>query len=154
MKNPANRSVPILLLFLFIFSTSWTQEMNFSDKSVASSANDPNLVWGPCPEFMPAGCNIAVLHGDPAEKNVDVLLKLPANSVIPNHSHTSAERMILLAGNMEVAYEGEEPQILETGSYAYGPAQKPHMAKCGDSPCILFIAFEEPLDAIPLAGKN
>lgn len=157
MKNHEHSSVPTLLLFLFIFSFSWSQEINSSENlenSVAISANDPNLDWGPCPEFMPAGCSIAVLHGDPAEKNADVFLKVPANSYIPSHTHTSAERMILVAGEMEVTYDGEDPQNLEIGSYAYGPANKPHVAKCGDSPCILFIAFEEPLDAIPLLAKN
>ncbi len=154
MKNCEHSSVPTLLLILFIFSFSWSQEINSSENSVAISANDPNLDWGPCPEFMPEGCNIAVLHGDPTKKNVDVFLKVPANSTIPKHTHTSAERMILVAGEMEVTYEGEEPQKLETGSYAYGPAKKPHNAKCGNSPCILFIAFEEPLDANPLLAKN
>lgn len=154
MKNLSISSGFTLFLFLFVFSISWSQEKISLEKSIATSENDPNLVWGPCPEFMPSGCNIAVLHGDPAERNLDILIKLPANSSIPNHSHTSAERMILLAGEMEVTYEGEEPQNLKIGSYAYGPAKKPHVAKCGNSPCILFVAFEEPLDAIPLLAKN
>lgn len=153
MKNLSNSSVLILLMFLFAFSYSWSQETKALEKSIAVTVTDTNLVWGPCPEFMPSGCSIAILHGEPAEKNLDVFLKLPPNSVIPEHSHTSAERMILVAGEMEVTYEGEEPQNLKSGSYAYGPAEKSHIAKCGNSPCILFIAFEEPLDAIPLA-KN
>lgn len=49
---------------------------------------------------------------------------------------------------MEVTYEGEESNKLRAGSYVYGPPGKPHVARCGDSgPCVLFIAFEEPLDA-------
>lgn len=116
--------------------------------SVVHTMDDEVLQWGPCPEFMPNGCQIAVLNGDPAKNNVDILFKVPANTDIPNHGHTSAERMILLSGELEVAYEGEEPQKMMKGSYAYGPAKKPHKARCGDSgPCVLFIAFEEPLDA-------
>ncbi|MDR5590231.1 cupin domain-containing protein [Christiangramia sp. SM2212] len=133
----------ILLLSLFICFTSYAQE-----NSVSINFDDLNLEWGGCPDFMPDGCNISVLQGDPSEANTDVLFKVPANSSIPMHWHTSAERMILLSGEMQVTYEGEEPTILKTGSYAYGPARKPHTAKCGDSgPCVLFIAFNEPVDA-------
>ena len=84
------------------------------------------------------------------KKNLDVFFKVAANSDIPNHWHNSAERMILISGKLEVTYKGEKPQTLKVGSYAYGPSKKPHTAKCGDAgPCILFIAFEEPLDAFP-----
>lgn len=145
--------IPVLLL-LFVISNSWGQETTAVENSVAFSKNDPNLAWGPCPEFMPDGCSLAVLHGNPAERNADLFIKFPANSDIPNHIHTSAERMILVAGEMEVTYEGEETQLLKAGSYAYGPANKPHKARCGDAPCLLFIAFEEPVDAIPKLAKN
>jgi hypothetical protein len=39
---------------------------------------------------MPAGCGLAVLHGDPAKTNADVFLRIPANATIPEHWHTSA----------------------------------------------------------------
>ncbi len=132
---------------------SLAQESNNMDfeKSVVMDAESPKLVWGPCPEFMPNGCEIAVLHGDPAKPNVDILFKVPSNTDIPNHWHNSAERMILVSGEMDVTYEGEKTQTLKQGNYAYGPAKKPHTARCGDSgPCVLFIGFEKPLDAMPL----
>ncbi|WP_051227913.1 cupin domain-containing protein [Gillisia sp. JM1] len=59
--------------------------------------------------------------------------------------------MILLSGELHVTYQGESTQTLKQGNYAYGPAKKPHSGKCGNSkPCVLFIAFENPLDAIPI----
>lgn len=109
----------------------------------------PGLQWGPCPEFMPAGCEIAVLHGDPAQPNVDVFFRVPGDSVVPKHRHSSAERMVLVSGELRVTYEGQEEAVIRTGSYAFGPAGRPHSAYCapGD-PCVLFIAFVDPLDAI------
>lgn len=119
--------------------------------SLVKTAQDSDLQWGPCPPFMPEGCAIAVLHGDPGKNDSDILFKVDANSDIPNHWHNSAERMILISGELEVTYEGETPKTLKEGYYAYGPAKKPHSAKCGDAgPCILFIAFEGPLDAFPV----
>ena len=135
----------LFLIFLFLIMPSYGQQQE--KKSVAIDPNASDLTWGNCPEFMPEGCNIAVLHGDPATKNSDILFKVPANSDIPSHWHNSAERMVLVSGEMDVTYEGEETKSLKPGYYAYGPPKKLHTAKCKTGPCILFIAFELPVDA-------
>jgi quercetin dioxygenase-like cupin family protein len=148
------RSIGLSLLMAAIFPLlSFSQENNETtfEKSLVKDVKSSNITWGPCPEFMPEGCEIAILHGDPAKPNVDILFRLPANTDIPNHWHNSAERMILLSGELQVTYEGESTQTLKQGNYAYGPAKKPHSGKCGDAgPCVLFIGFENPLDAIPV----
>lgn len=146
MKNRELIGIFTLVSMLLFYSAEVVAQEGAN--SVVQTMESKDLQWGPCPDFLPNGCEIAVLHGDPAKKNVDIFFKVPANSDIVNHAHTSAERMILVSGEMEVTYEGEETRTLKTGSYAYGPAQKPHTARCGDAgPCVLFIAFEEPLDA-------
>ena len=120
------------------------------EPAIAMAADDARLQWGGCPEFLPAGCAIAVLHGDPSKPNVDILFRVPAKAEIPLHTHTSAERMVLLSGELHVKYEGQASTGLRPGTYAYGPAGRPHSAACvSDVPCVLFIAFESPLDAIP-----
>lgn len=120
------------------------------DQALTRSAQDAQLEWGPCPAFMPAGCGLAVLHGDPAKPNADVFLRLPANTVVPEHWHTSAERMVLVAGELSVSYKGQAQVVLKPGMYAYGPAKAPHSASCaGGGSCVLFIAFEAAVDAAP-----
>lgn len=107
------------------------------------------LEWGPCPAFMPEGCQIAVLQGDPAQPNADIFFRLPGGATAARHWHHSAERMVLVEGDLEVTYDGQEPVVLTPGTYAYGPAEKPHVATCRSAePCLLFIAFEGPVDAI------
>lgn len=119
-------------------------------RALARTADDPGLQWGPCPQFLPQGCAIAVLHGDPAKPNADIFLRLPAGADIPLHWHTSAERMALVAGELQVTYVGQEPIVLRAGTYAYGPAKLPHAGRCGNAgPCVLFIAFEGRVDAVP-----
>ncbi len=118
------------------------------EPALHTPANDPKIAWGPCPDIMPAGCQIAALHGDPAKPNVDVFLKLPAKSSFTKHKHTSAERMILLSGEMHVTYEGQKQAVVKAGSYMYGPAGRAHSGACASAePCLLFIAFEGPVDA-------
>lgn len=123
-------------------------------QALAYTHEDARLQWGPCPDFLPEGCAITVLHGDPTQPNVDVFFRVPAGSAIARHTHTSAERMVLVSGAMEVTYDGQAPVTLEVGQYAYGPAGVPHEATCAQgAPCVLFIAFEEPLDAMPSEGE-
>lgn len=126
-----------------------------ADERVVSWAmNDLSLPWRPCPEFLPQGCQIAVLHGDPGKANADVFFKVPGKSKLPLHWHSSAERMVLVAGELHVTYEGQKTTVLKPGAYAYGPARKPHAGVCASAdPCVLFIAFESPVDAIP-AGET
>ena len=149
-----SRSLPAALLLLvgcvssFVFAQSPTEE-----QALTRTARDTDLKWGPCPPFLPKGCAIAVLHGDPAKDNVDVFFKVPAKSTIPLHWHTSAERMVLVAGELHVTYDGQKTAVLKPGTYAYGPAKRPHHGFCASSnPCVLFIAFESPLDAVPVAS--
>jgi len=160
MKNTPNffKLNFVALIISFFVSFSFFGQGNLEvdmETSMVRTHEDKDLHWGPCPSFMPEGCTISVLHGDPSKSNLDVFFKVPANYVIPEHWHSSAERMILVSGELHVTYEGEKEQIMKVGSYAFGPANKPHTAKCASKdPCVLFIAFEEPLDAFPLVTKE
>lgn len=152
-KTLTSRSLRAALLLSIIGSFSHAQAPA-QEQALTQTAGDAKLKWGPCPPFLPKGCAIAVLHGDPAKDNVDVFFKVPGKSKIPLHWHSSAERMILVAGKLQVTYEGQKTTVMTPGTYAYGPAKRPHAGYCASStPCILFIAFESPLDAVPVEVK-
>jgi len=126
-----------------------------AEQAVTRNAADKDLKWGPCPAFLPKGCGIAVLNGDPSKNNADVFFKVPGKSELPLHWHTSAERMVLVAGELRVTYDGQKEVVMKPGTYAYGPAKKPHKGTCASTePCILFIAFESPVDAVPGAAAK
>jgi quercetin dioxygenase-like cupin family protein len=135
--------VATVLMVIFLTPAAHGGELAFS-----SSPYDNGIEWGPCPEFFPTGCQIAVLNGDPAEPNADIYFKIPGGYVFPAHWHTSAERMVLVSGKLDVTYSGQETTHLTTGMYAYGPAKAVHEGKCiSNDECILVIAFEQPVDA-------
>ena len=151
------KKVIYLVFFVVFLSTpfgsniSVSAEEKSSEKARVVSYLDKNLTWNPCPAFIPEGCEIAFLHGAPEDNNLDVFFKVPGNFKIPYHKHTSQERMILVSGELEVHYEGQETQVLKIGEYAYGPKELPHDAFCREGdPCILFIGFVAPLDAMPV----
>ncbi len=145
-------SLTIFLFFsLFLFLASAFAEDMEKEKPLLFSADHKKLEWGPCPDIFPKDCEIAVLHGDPAEKNTDIFFKVPPKTNLAKHRHTSAERMVLISGELHVKYDGSDEIIMKPGEYAYGPPELPHDAFCaaGD-PCILFIGFNHPIDVFPV----
>lgn len=131
---------------------AWCAAGSAKELAIARAADDKELKWGPAPAFMPAGTQLTVLHGDPTKKNADVLLRFPAKSVIPNHYHSSAERMVLISGELRVKYQGQESILMKSGTYGYVPSKLKHDAVCESAePCVLFIAFEGPVDSFPTA---
>lgn len=131
-----------------------TSLIQAGEPAVSYSWEDEVLEWGACPSFIPQGCEIAVLHGDPSKNNTDIFFKVPGNFTIPHHWHTSPERMVLVSGTLVVSYDKQAPETLKPGTYAYGPAKLAHTAFCmkGD-PCVLAIAFENPIDAFEVIKK-
>ena len=101
MTKLSQKSIFAFML-LFILSVAQANE-----PALAYKYDDTRLQWGPCPPFIGKGCEIAVLHGDPAKNNLDIFFKVPADFAIPHHWHTSAERMTLVSGNMTVTYDDQ-----------------------------------------------
>lgn len=160
MKTPL-RSLPVAAALMLLApaaaaeppvpppSTASAAEHARDAPALAIRADAPDLSWGPCPAFLPEGCRIAVLHGDPARPNADVFFQVPGGASIASHRHTSPERMVLVEGQLRVQYRGQPAVTLQPGQYAYGPAGRSHEATCESTgPCTLFIAFEGPVDAI------
>lgn len=146
---PSLQVLVVVALLALVSPFAMTQALA-QDAPVAWTAEDQTLEWGPCPAFMPETCEIAVLNGDPSQPNADIFFKLEPGTTAPAHRHTSAERMVLVSGEMHVEYDGHDPAVLRPGSYAYGPPEHPHEARCAEGEdCVLFIAFEEPIDAMP-----
>jgi quercetin dioxygenase-like cupin family protein len=140
-----------LLILTIMFTSSFA--LADSHQALKINPTDKNLAWGPCPPIFPKTCSLAVLHGDPAKPNADLLLKATKGTKFAPHVHASPERMILVEGEMEVHYQGHKKQTLKKGEYAYGPAMLPHEASCIKGPCYLFIAFEGPVNAEAFEGE-
>jgi quercetin dioxygenase-like cupin family protein len=140
--------LPILVALSLVGSIAIAQD-TVADPALALAANSKDIKWADCPAFLPKGCKLSVLHGDPAKPNVDVFFKLPGKSILPLHWHTSAERMTLVSGKLKITYNGQKEAVVNAGNYMYGPPKLAHKGYCASKePCILFIAFESPLDAV------
>jgi ChrR Cupin-like domain len=106
--------------------------------------------WGPAPPALPAGAQIAVLEGNPAEKGaVTLRLRLPANYNIPAHWHSMAERVTVLSGTFHVGMgdklDRQASQTLEPGGFVLLPAMMHHFGWT-TTPTVVQINLEGPFD--------
>lgn len=106
--------------------------------------------WAAAPPQLPAGAQISVLEGNPAEKGaVTLRLKFPANYSIPAHWHSMAERVTVLSGALHVGMgdtlDREGSQTLAPGGFVSLPAKMRHFAWTA-TPTVVQISLEGPFD--------
>ena len=106
--------------------------------------------WGPAPPVLPAGAQLAVLEGNPAEKGLLTLrLRLPANYNLPPHWHSTTERVTVLSGSLHVGMgdklDRKGSQTLEPGGFASLPPKMHHFAWT-DKATVVQISLEGPFD--------
>jgi hypothetical protein len=106
--------------------------------------------WGPAPPALPAGAQISVLEGNPAEKGaVTLRLRFPANYSIPPHWHSMIERVTVLSGALHVGMgdklDRHASQTLEPGGFVSLPAKMHHFAWTA-TPTVVQISLEGPFD--------
>jgi hypothetical protein len=108
------------------------------------------LQWGLAPPQLPAGAQVSVLEGNPAEKGAMTLrLKFPADYKIPPHWHSMAERVTVLSGALHVGMgdrlDRQAGQTLEPGGFVSLPAKMHHFAWTA-TPTVVQISLEGPFD--------
>jgi quercetin dioxygenase-like cupin family protein len=60
-----------------------------------------DVVWGPCPPALPAGCKLAVLAGDPsAEVLFTIRFWLPDGYRVAPHTHPTDENVTVVSGTL------------------------------------------------------
>jgi quercetin dioxygenase-like cupin family protein len=106
--------------------------------------------WGPAPAVLPAGAQISVLEGNPAEKGpITLRLKFPASYEIPAHWHSMAERLTVLSGALHVGMgdklDRSASQTLDPGGFVSLPANMHHFAWSA-TPTVVQISLEGPFD--------
>jgi len=74
----------------------------------SESRAEQDFNWGPAPDFLPKGAQIAVLQGNPGgNEEFTVRLKFPAGYKIAPHTHPTIENVTVLQGTF-LAGMGEE----------------------------------------------
>jgi anti-sigma factor ChrR (cupin superfamily) len=95
--------------------------------------NADDIKWGPAPNVLPAGAQIAVVSGDPFKGDLYVIrLKLPANYKVPAHNHPTTEYVTVLSGDFHIGMgdklDVQKGRLLRAGGFAEAPAKMNHYA--------------------------
>src|SRR5262245_30823001 len=96
-------------------------------------AHAATLTWMPAPPSLPAGAQVAVIEGSPADSAPFTMrLKLPANYRIPPHFHGGVEHVTVISGTLSVGM-GEQATytggvVLTAGSMGVIPPKTVHHA--------------------------
>lgn len=106
--------------------------------------------WSAAPPALPAGAQISVLEGNPAEKGpITLRLKFPANYEIPAHWHSMTERVTVLSGMFHIGMgdklDRSTSQLLKPGGFVSLPANMRHFA-WASAPTVVQINLEGPFD--------
>jgi hypothetical protein len=117
-----------LLLLIAIFLGGLGQA-----QSDHAPMNASDIVWGPAPDFFPAGAEFALLDGNPVEAGLITLrLKFPAGYEVPAHWHPTVENVTVLSGTFYVGMgdtlDKANSMALEAGGFAAVPAEHNHFA--------------------------
>ena len=107
------------------------------------------VVWAPLKlEGLPPGAEIAVLRGDLAKGDAEILLRFPPRYKIPNHSHTSDEVYVWLSGAFTfIAYDGTRTNFSGPAFISFPGSAPPHGLECtGPQACIAYLRYSRPFD--------
>jgi hypothetical protein len=137
MKAPS--LVPILLLAAgaACVQTSAPQKASAQKASPSSTPSmqrvqsGADVQWGPVPNALPAGAQIAVLQGNPFAEGVYTLrLKMPNGYKIGPHFHPTAEMVTVVSGNLLIGMgdDVDEKAMLKLhgGGFITAAAQQRH----------------------------
>ncbi|MHB1166853.1 MAG: cupin domain-containing protein [Candidatus Nanopelagicales bacterium] len=97
----------------------------------AIAADD--VQFNPGPPTLPAGAEIAVLHGNPAEEGQFVIrLKFPAGYEIPPHRHPKEEHVTVISGGFGMStgetLDRTAVPLLPAGGFVRIPVGEAHFA--------------------------
>jgi quercetin dioxygenase-like cupin family protein len=76
-----------------------------------------------------AGAKRAVLWGDQTREAYAAIIRVPAGTVLPAHTHSFDHRVVMVSGTIQLSVGGATSD-LGPGSYALLPARLPHSATC------------------------
>jgi hypothetical protein len=107
------------------------------------------VVWEPLEvKGLAPGAEIAMLRGDLGAGDSQLLLRLPPNYYVRNHSHTSDEVYVWIKGAFKlIAHDGTETEFDGPAYISFPGNAPPHGLKCGaKEPCILYLRYSRPFD--------
>jgi len=99
------------------------------------------------PASEPAGVENVALHEDPTTGMLDVFARYPAGYTIPQHYHSSNERIVVIEGQLQAEINGVK-KTLDPGGFAFLPAREVQRLACtSKTRCVLYMSWDGSFDS-------
>ncbi len=106
-------------------------------KKQATLVAPSDLAWSTVPNS--GGVEVAPLSGDMMKSAHRVMVKFPAGTVHPLHTHTADIKMVIVSGSFTYGSERQAQKAYGPGSYIVIPGGTKHASGCtSEAPCVLF----------------
>ena len=119
------------VLALVLLSASVLAAVRMPSQNAFTPAQIP---YGPAPNFVPAGAQLAVIEGDPTASTGDftIRLKMPDRYKVAPHWHPHRENVTVISGNFKVGmgdnFEESKMMTFPAGSFAFMDPSMHHYA--------------------------
>lgn len=133
-------------------------EAGFAEGQAQKIALATDIRWRPCPPAMPPGCQMAVLEGNPRERQLFTLrVKSDRPFRLPVHIHPAAERVTVLSGKISVGFgdklDTSKGMTFGVGDYYVNAPGTPHYV-WAEEPVVVQITGIGPWEVEYLHGQN
>jgi quercetin dioxygenase-like cupin family protein len=93
-------------------------------------------------------CLLSALEtGDPTTGHSTWILKAPPGCVVPWHSHTAEEQLIIISGTVVAEMTDQAATPLGPGGFAMMESHMPHQFSCqGKAACLMIVTFDRAYD--------
>lgn len=120
-----------LALLLFSLPSFSAEKGMPADQQIIVKKVD--LKWGPAPQSLPPGAELAVLSGNPMKRGPFTMrLRFPAGYKLPAHTHSKLEFLTVMEGAFHVGAGSEFNENMTTllgpGDFVKLPAGDSHFA--------------------------
>jgi anti-sigma factor ChrR (cupin superfamily) len=88
----------------------------------------------------------AIETGNPATGPSTLILKAPSGCVVPWHSHTAQEQLLMISGAILAEMTGLPATTLGPGGFAAMAGGMAHQFTCQDTACLMFVTFDGAYD--------
>ena len=89
----------------------------------------------------------ALETGNPLTGPSTWILKAPPGCIVPWHSHTAEEQLIVVRGSVRAEMGNQPPTQLEPGGFAVMGSHMAHQFACrGTAACVMFVSFDGAYD--------
>jgi len=103
---------------------------------------------------LPPGAEYHLIYEDPASHAVQTLIRMPKGYVLPPHSHSHDETILVLKGKLVLEF-GARRETLSAGGYAVVPAGTVFSLRAAGFGGVQFLAaFSGPYDMKPVEPVN